>query len=188
MKEIDTQSATVGDVLTYTYTVTNIGSVELTDVTVVDDQLGSITLASTTLAPGESTTGTATYTVLESDADRIPLVNIAVVTASDPDDQPVTDQDQAVLPALVLQAAATTTTTIAPATLPATGPTPQTGTGSALGMSLLLAGSLLVMAAAQHRRKLAAAKVHQPIDRTATSWARTMLGWPKRKIDLKIDR
>ena len=204
-KVVNTQSATVGDVLTYTYTVTNIGSVVLTGITVTDDQLGAISLATTTLAPGESTTGTATYTVVASDTNRFPLVNVADATGSDPDDRLVTDRAQAEVPVLVLQAVVTTTIAVAPVTLPPTGPTPQTGTGSALGMTLLLAGSLLVAAAAQRWRRLLATRAAVHHDPEATRWARTILGLPainpaasdwarrmlgikKRKVNLRIDR
>jgi len=69
--------AFVGDTLTYNYTVTNTGGGALLDVTLVDDQLGLITLTGLTdidgiggandLAWGESATGTANYVVLEGD-------------------------------------------------------------------------------------------------------------------------
>lgn len=57
-----------GDVLNYSFTVTNIGSVTLTNVSVVDDLTGlSETLAS--LAPGVTQTYTSSYTLLQSDLD-----------------------------------------------------------------------------------------------------------------------
>jgi len=61
----------VGDVVTYTYTVTNKGNVTLNPVTVTDDKLGPITLSSTNLAPGATTTGTATLTITEPDIDPV---------------------------------------------------------------------------------------------------------------------
>jgi uncharacterized repeat protein (TIGR01451 family) len=48
----------VGDPVTWTYVVTNTGSVALSDINIVDDILGSITTVST-LAPGASMTATA---------------------------------------------------------------------------------------------------------------------------------
>ena len=46
--------------VTWTYVVTNTGSVPLGGITVVDDKIGSITCPKTSLAPGESMTCTAT--------------------------------------------------------------------------------------------------------------------------------
>jgi hypothetical protein len=50
---------TVGDPVTWTYLVTNIGNVALTNVTVTDDQGVAVTCPKTTLQPGESMTCTA---------------------------------------------------------------------------------------------------------------------------------
>jgi len=78
-----------GDVITYTYTVTNPGKVTLTGITATDDKLGSISMASS-LAPGESATGSATYTVTQNDIDSgTGLLNTASVTT----DQGVTDSE-----------------------------------------------------------------------------------------------
>ncbi len=57
-----------GQVLNYTYTVTNTGNVTLTNIFVDDDKLGDITsCASTTLAPSTSTTCTATHIITADD-------------------------------------------------------------------------------------------------------------------------
>ena len=57
-----------GDLLNYSFTVTNIGNVTLTNVSVVDDLTGlSETL--TSLAPGAFKTYTSTYTLQQSDLD-----------------------------------------------------------------------------------------------------------------------
>ena len=50
----------VGDAVTWTYVVTNTGTVDLVDVVVTDDIEGVITCPATTLAVGESFTCTAT--------------------------------------------------------------------------------------------------------------------------------
>ncbi len=75
----------VGDTVTYTYTVTNTGSQELTGVTVTDDRVTDVTCEATTLAPagqpGSSTTCTGTYRVTEADAKNGHVVNTAVATA-----------------------------------------------------------------------------------------------------------
>jgi uncharacterized repeat protein (TIGR01451 family) len=78
-KTADVISAWVGDTITYTYVVTNTGDVSLHNVTAVDNQLGAVTLGTTSLAPGASTGGTLTYTVLAGDLPG-PLVNEVIVT------------------------------------------------------------------------------------------------------------
>ena len=78
--------------VTYTYTVTNTGGVTLTGIVVSDDKLGTITLGTTTLTPGEFTTGTDKYTVTQTDLNAgTDIVNIATVTTT----QGVTDNDEA---------------------------------------------------------------------------------------------
>jgi uncharacterized repeat protein (TIGR01451 family) len=81
-------TARVGDTLTYTYTIVNTGSVTLNGLTMSDDKIGAVTPAKATLASGESTTATATYTVLEGDLPG-PLTNVVNVTATDSQKQPV---------------------------------------------------------------------------------------------------
>ncbi len=91
-KSVDNNRANVGDTVTYTYVVTNTGNVRLDGITVNDDRLGPITLVATSLNVGESTTGTATYTILAGD---LPLTNIASVSGNPPNGAPpVTDSDR----------------------------------------------------------------------------------------------
>ncbi len=82
----------VGDVATYTYTVRNTGQVILNPVTVTDDVLGPITLEASVLAPGATTTGTATLTITQSMLDAAAVTNTATVIGVLAD--PVTDKDQ----------------------------------------------------------------------------------------------
>jgi len=82
----------VGDVVTYTYLVTNTGGATLTNVTLTDDKLGAVTLPVTTLAAGASTTGTAQYTTVAGDANTS-ITNVATVTGTAPDSSTVTDTD-----------------------------------------------------------------------------------------------
>ncbi len=69
-------TADVGDVITYSFAVTNTGNVAITGVTINDthggaDPLGPITPASVaTLAPGANTTFQASYTVVQVDIDN----------------------------------------------------------------------------------------------------------------------
>jgi len=87
-----TSVSEAGDVITYTYTVTNTGLVTLTGIAVTDDQLSDITLNDEELAPGDSTEGAATYTVSQDDIDAgDDIVGKATVTC----DQDVTDHDSA---------------------------------------------------------------------------------------------
>nr|WSW68374.1 hypothetical protein OG461_20395 [Streptomyces sp. NBC_00995] len=71
----------VGDEADYTYTVTNTGPQELTEVGVTDDRVSSVSCAATTLAPagqtGDSTTCTGTYTITDADADQGSVTNTA---------------------------------------------------------------------------------------------------------------
>ena len=80
-KQADKTSAQVSETVTYSYTVQNTGQVALTAVALNDDKLGAIVLDKTELAPGETATGSATYTVVCTDLPG-PLVNTAVATAS----------------------------------------------------------------------------------------------------------
>ena len=94
VKTADKTTAEVGSSIVYGYTITNTGNVTLTGVTLTDDKItGAITLGATTLAPGASTTGTATHVVTEADLLTNPLVNIATATGTPPTGSNVTDTD-----------------------------------------------------------------------------------------------
>ncbi len=59
-----------GDRISWTFTVTNTGTVTVTTVAVTDPKAGSITCPATTLAPGASTTCTAAaYTITQAEGD-----------------------------------------------------------------------------------------------------------------------
>lgn len=86
----------VGDVITYTFTITNIGNVTLTGVNLSDAKLGlsSATCDSTTvLAPGESTACTDTYELVQGDLDTGRVDNSATATGTPPQGQDVSDND-----------------------------------------------------------------------------------------------
>ena len=87
-KSADLTSAAAGETITYTYTISNSDNVTIENISLQDDKLGVISLAATTLAPGESVTATATYTIAISDLPG-PIVNTATVTGTDPDGTPV---------------------------------------------------------------------------------------------------
>src|SRR5664280_2226353 len=59
---------TVGQNITYTYTVTNYGNVNITGpINVTDNKTGTFTISNIGLAPGHSITGTANYTITQDD-------------------------------------------------------------------------------------------------------------------------
>lgn len=90
----------VGDVVTYSFVVENVGTTAVKDLSLFDDLLNeTVDLDRTTLDPGEVAVGTAEYTVLPEDLPG-PLVNNATVTGvatSEMDDgeQPVSAEDSA---------------------------------------------------------------------------------------------
>jgi len=103
----NTGFAAVGDILSYTYTVTNIGNVTITDpVTVSDDRITTVNcpaLPAGGLTPTTSITCSADYSVTQDDLDAGAVTNIA--SASDgnvtsPDDSVTIEADA--LPALTL--------------------------------------------------------------------------------------
>ena len=80
-KTSDHPTAKVGDTVTYAYEVINTGGVDVTDLTAGDDLLGTITLSTDTLAPGESVTATLSYTVSAEDPPG-PIANTATATGT----------------------------------------------------------------------------------------------------------
>ena len=102
VKDASTDTAGLGDLVTYTYTITNTGDVPLTDVQLIDEVevsgifrdllelLGFDTTIS--LDPGESTTITSVHLVTEDDLPG-PIDNTATVTGVDPEGTEVSDAD-----------------------------------------------------------------------------------------------
>ena len=85
--------ATAGSTIAYTFAVTNTGNVTLASVGVDDPQVGPVTCPVTTLAPGASTTCTASYTLTQADVDAGSVVNSALVAGTPPTGVPVTATD-----------------------------------------------------------------------------------------------
>jgi len=75
-----------GQTITYTFTATNNGNVTMSSLVVADPMPGvsAPTCAATSLAPGASTTCTASYAVTQADVDRGTISNTASMTAKDP--------------------------------------------------------------------------------------------------------
>ncbi|PSK96914.1 DUF7507 domain-containing protein, partial [Cecembia rubra] len=82
----------IGDVLTYTITVSNTGTVTLTAITVVDPLTG-LNVEIDALAPGEQRTFETTYSITLEDLERGSVVNNVLVNAKDPNGNDVTDED-----------------------------------------------------------------------------------------------
>jgi uncharacterized repeat protein (TIGR01451 family) len=86
-----------GDRVTYTFTVTNTGNLTLHAITVDDTQLppasqaglSPVSCPDTTLAPGQFTTCTATYTVTQADLDHGRVDDTATATGTPPSGSPV---------------------------------------------------------------------------------------------------
>ncbi|ELS02127.1 conserved repeat protein, partial [Xenococcus sp. PCC 7305] len=97
----------VGDTITYTYTATNTGNITLDNLTITDDVLGAIDLGVeddvnadgvTILQPGATEIATATVVVAQADVNTGSIENLGTVSADDPNDDPVTDEDPETIP------------------------------------------------------------------------------------------
>lgn len=126
----------VASTITYTYTVTNTGTGVLTNLNVTDNQLGAISLSSTTLAAGASITGTRSTTLTPANTSSI--VNTAVATGTPPTGPNVAANAEATVTVTTPTAtttppaaAATTTTAAAPTTTTVTTETTTTETTTA---------------------------------------------------------
>jgi len=85
----NTSFDTVGDVLSYTYTIVNTGNVLVSDVVVSDDKIASVVCdvasignGDANLDPGETVVCTADYSVTQADLDAGEVLNNASATAT----------------------------------------------------------------------------------------------------------
>jgi uncharacterized repeat protein (TIGR01451 family) len=81
--------SSAGQLVPYTFTVTNTGNVTITDIAVTDPNTDEVICPQTTLEPDDATTCTATYTVTAADLDRGQVANTATVTGTPPGDTPL---------------------------------------------------------------------------------------------------
>ena len=79
-KQTPTGTLVAGELITYPFTVTNDGTVTLTNVRVDDPLTAPVTCAAAVLAPGGSTTCTGVYEVTQADVNAGEIVNTATVT------------------------------------------------------------------------------------------------------------
>ncbi|MDI9471229.1 MAG: InlB B-repeat-containing protein, partial [Bacillota bacterium] len=138
-KVADPTTFTKPGTVTYTYTVENTGNVTLTGLEVIDDKLGAVTLKKTTLAPGESTTGTETYNVTQDDIDAgQEIKNVATLTADQ--EIPETKADETVtveqLPAAKITKVADQKTFTKPGTVTYTYTVTNTGNVTLTGLEV----------------------------------------------------
>ncbi|MFJ1796334.1 DUF7507 domain-containing protein [Kitasatospora griseola] len=79
----------VGDTVDYTYTVTNIGTAAVHNVTVADDHVAGVTCNATTLNPGQSTLCHGSYVITAADVTAGHVTNTAHANGVDPEGQEV---------------------------------------------------------------------------------------------------
>ena len=83
-KQAPVGTLAVGEVLTYTFVVTNDGDVTLTNVRVDDPLVSPVVCADASLAPAASTTCTGDYTVTQADVDAGEIINTATASGDGP--------------------------------------------------------------------------------------------------------
>jgi len=84
--------ADVGDTITYSLTVSNLGNVTLTNIGVTDNKIGTVTCAVSSLAPTLSTNCTgAPYNITQADVDAGLVSNQATASGTAPDGTVVDD-------------------------------------------------------------------------------------------------
>ena len=79
LKDVENAVYKPGEVANYTFRLSNTGTARLTDIKVVDDLLGPITMSASEVGPGEFAEGTAQMMVTE-DMLPGPVINYAVAT------------------------------------------------------------------------------------------------------------
>ncbi|WP_449353840.1 DUF7507 domain-containing protein, partial [Algoriphagus litoralis] len=88
--------ASEGDKITYVFTVKNTGNVTIYDISVADDN-ANVTVTGgpiASLTPGMSdATITGEYTLTQDDIDAGEFTNVATATGVDPNEAPVSDDD-----------------------------------------------------------------------------------------------
>lgn len=90
---LPTTITAAGQIVTYSFLVTNTGNVTLTAVDVTDPLpgLSAVSCPVSTLAPSATTTCTATYTATQADVNAGSIMNTATVMGTPPSGPPVTD-------------------------------------------------------------------------------------------------
>src|SRR5690606_18528507 len=89
----DASQAKVGDKITYTFTVTNTGNLEVKGLVINDAKLGITDLPVTPaiLAPGETGSVSVDYEITQGDIDSGTVINTAIAKGLDSNDDDVED-------------------------------------------------------------------------------------------------
>ena len=140
-----TSITTVGQVIPYTFLVTNTGNTTINAIVVSDPKIPTVTCPATTLAAAATMTCSGNYTVTQADITAGQLTNTASVTGTPAGGTPIT----AVQSNAVVLPGPTTTTTTLPSVLPATGSDPAPM--MILMIALLTLGTTLVLATRRRR-------------------------------------
>ena len=99
INDVDSNGPDAGDTITYTFLVTNTGTVTLDPVTVTDPKVGPITCPATPLAPGVSVNCTPkVYTLTQNDVDTGKVENTATAHGTPPSGPVVEDTDSTTTP------------------------------------------------------------------------------------------
>jgi gliding motility-associated-like protein len=83
----------VGEKMTYTFTVTNTGTVPITGIVINDAKIGAVNLPlnPSTLAPNATGVATGEYSITRADIDLGRVINTAIATGKDPNGREVSD-------------------------------------------------------------------------------------------------
>ncbi|MFA9189733.1 hypothetical protein AAGV33_16360, partial [Flavobacterium sp. FBOR7N2.3] len=89
----DATRAVVGDIITYTFTVTNTGNVTVDNIVINDAKLGvtNLALVPSTLAPSATGVVTQDYAITQADIDAGVVTNTAIAIGQDPQGVDVQD-------------------------------------------------------------------------------------------------
>jgi uncharacterized repeat protein (TIGR01451 family) len=101
-----TTYSTLGQVISYSYVVTNTGNVTLAGPVTVTDDKATVSCPAGGLAPGASTTCTASYTITQADLDGGSVTNHATAHANGTDSNPDQATVNALSPSLTVTKAA----------------------------------------------------------------------------------
>ena len=82
LNDLDGNGPDVGDTIPYTFTVTNTGNLVLTNVTIADPKISGATCPAGTVAPGDTTVCTGTYTLTQADVNAGKVDNTATATVT----------------------------------------------------------------------------------------------------------
>jgi uncharacterized repeat protein (TIGR01451 family)/fimbrial isopeptide formation D2 family protein len=90
----------VGDLIDYTYEVTNTGNVTIDPLTVTDDRIATVQCPATSLAPNAHMTCTARYTIAQADLDAGSVTNHASAVGRAGSGTPISATDSATVGAM----------------------------------------------------------------------------------------